>query len=203
MRCRMLRFLLFIALVALLQPSRLAYSTPEFSDRTSQGCTICHLDPDAGELSKTGLEFAASGYVWPPTGGYRVLGPIRKTVRFGVGLLHILASFMWFGTILYVQIMLRPAYAAKGLPKGEVAVGLLSMAIAGDMTSTISRAPHGVDKLEPFAVVGTFDAQRRPPQDFRAEGLLCGGLPEPWDRVLGSYSDRLLAMGHLARKFGL
>lgn len=273
----MLRFLLLMVLVAFLQPSRLAHSTPEFADRTGQGCGICHLEEDGGELSRKGLEFAASGYVWPPTGGYRVLGPIRKTVRFGVGLLHILASFMWFGTILYVHIMLRPAYAAKGLPKGEVAVGLLSMAVVGisgalltfsrirsidvlfsspwgillsvkillyltmvstalfvvlfvgpklrsakihasvppdglfdplalaafdgkearpayvavsgkvydlsksplwqegvhmkhgaggDMTSAISRAPHGVDKLEPYAVVGTFDAQRRPPKTF-------------------------------------
>ena len=108
-----------------------ARATPEFSERTEQGCQTCHVDPEEGSLRKLGLEFAASGYVWPPRGGYRVLGPIRRNVRFGIGLMHILAAFMWFGTILYVHLILRPAYAAKGLPKVEVAVGMASMAIVG------------------------------------------------------------------------
>jgi predicted heme/steroid binding protein/uncharacterized membrane protein len=60
-----------------------------------------------------------------------VLGPVRKTGRFIIGYFHILGSFMWFGTILYVHILLRPAYAAKGLPRGEVALGLLSMVVVG------------------------------------------------------------------------
>lgn len=113
-----------------------AQATPEFSERTEQGCQTCHIDPEEGSLRKAGLEFAASGYVWPPVGGYRVLGPIRRSVRFGVGLFHVLAAFMWFGTILYVHLILRPAYAAKGLPKGEVAVGMVSMIIVG-MSGTL------------------------------------------------------------------
>jgi len=118
-----------------------AAATPEFAEETGQGCLTCHLSDDGGELARTGLEFAASGYVWPPKGGYRVLGPIRKTGRFIVGYLHILAAFMWFGTILYVHILLRPAYAAKGLPRSEVFVGLVSMVIVGvtGMLLTISR----------------------------------------------------------------
>jgi predicted heme/steroid binding protein len=117
-------------LIFLLAPAP-AQGTPEFSERTEQGCQTCHVDPEEGSLRKIGLEFAASGYVWPPTGGYRVLGPIRRSVRFGIGLMHILAAFMWFGTILYVHLILRPAYAAKGLPKVEVAVGMMSMLIVG------------------------------------------------------------------------
>jgi predicted heme/steroid binding protein len=94
-----------------------------------------------GILSETGLEFAASGYVWPPEGGYRVIGPIRKSVRFFVGLFHIVAAFIWFGTILYVHIVLKPAYAEKGLPKGEVGMGMVSMGIVGitGILLTISR----------------------------------------------------------------
>jgi len=84
-----------------------------------------------GALTETGLEFAASGYVWPPEGGYRVLGPIRKSVRFVIGTFHIVAAFLWFGTILYVHILLRPAYAAKGLPRGEVFLGMISMIVVG------------------------------------------------------------------------
>jgi predicted heme/steroid binding protein len=30
---------------------------------------------------------------------------------------------MWFGTILYVHIILKPAYAARGLPRGELRIG--------------------------------------------------------------------------------
>lgn len=109
-----------------------ATATPEFTASTEQGCRTCHADPDGGgSLTTMGLRFAASGYRWPPTGGYRVLGTLRRSVRFAVGLLHIVAAFLWFGTILYVHLMLRPAYASKGLPRGEVILGLASMAVVG------------------------------------------------------------------------
>lgn len=109
-----------------------AYATPEYSERSEQGCLTCHEDEeDGGKLTTEGLEFAASGYTWPPMGGYRVLGSIRKTVRLGIGFFHIVAAFLWFGTILYVHIMLRPGYASRGLPKGEVALGLASMFVVG------------------------------------------------------------------------
>ncbi|MFQ5906086.1 MAG: cytochrome B5 [bacterium] len=89
------------------------------------------MEADGGALTKTGLEYAASGYVWPPEGGYRVMGPIRKSVRLVVGLLHVVAGFLWFGTILYAHILLRPGYAARGLPRGEVFLGLVSMTVVG------------------------------------------------------------------------
>src|SRR5512143_437203 len=109
-----------------------AGATPEFSEKTAQGCLTCHRDPGGGgALTTTGLRFAAAGYRWPPTGGYRVLGGLRRGVRLLVGLLHIVAAFLWFGTILYVHLMLRPAYASKGLPRGEVVLGLVSMAVVG------------------------------------------------------------------------
>lgn len=97
----------------------------------------CHLsDEGGGKLTTRGLEFAASGYTWPPEGGYRVLEPIRKSVRLGIGLFHIVASFIWFGAILYVHILLRPGYASRGLPKSEVILGLTSMIVVG-ITGTL------------------------------------------------------------------
>jgi predicted heme/steroid binding protein len=77
-----------------------------------------------------------------------VLGPLRSGVRLLVGFLHILAAFLWFGTILYVHLMLRPAYASQGLPRGEVALGLASMAVVGisGVLLTISRIA-GLDVL--------------------------------------------------------
>ncbi|MDP2167315.1 MAG: hypothetical protein Q8J64_03165 [Thermodesulfovibrionales bacterium] len=131
-------------------------ATPEYSASTGQGCKACHTDPMAGRLSVGGLEFAASGYVWPPEGGYRVIGPMRKTVRLAVGLFHIVAAFLWFGTILYVHILLRPAYAEKGLPKGEMGIGIVSMGIVGvtGILLTASRI-KGMDVLfsSPWGIV--------------------------------------------------
>ncbi|MGD8351495.1 MAG: cytochrome b5 domain-containing protein [Nitrospirota bacterium] len=116
-------------------------ATPGYSEATGQGCRTCHISAEGGELTETGLEYAASGYVWPPEGGYKVLGPIRKSIRLVVGIFHIVAAFLWFGTILYVHILLRPAYAARGLPRGEVFLGLVSMAVVGvsGVLLTVSR----------------------------------------------------------------
>lgn len=118
-----------------------AHSTPEYAARTAQGCKTCHISGTGGALTIKGLEFAAAGYVWPPEGGYRALGSIRKSIRFVVGFFHIVAAFLWFGTILYVHILLRPAYAAKGLPRGEVFLGMVSMLVVGitGILLTISR----------------------------------------------------------------
>jgi predicted heme/steroid binding protein len=107
-------------------------ATPEYAERSEQGCLTCHVyEEGGGKLTFEGLKFAASGYTWPPVGGYRVLGPIQKPVRLIIGVIHIVAAFLWFGTILYVHLMLRPGYAARGLPKGEVILGLISMAVVG------------------------------------------------------------------------
>ncbi|MEN8262488.1 MAG: cytochrome B5 [Nitrospirota bacterium] len=118
------------SLIIILFPISLP-ATTDYAEDTKQGCLICHLEEDGGDINEMGLEFSASGYVWPPEGGYRVLGPVRKTVRFALGMFHIIAGFMWFGTIMYVHLILRPGYAARGLPKAEVALGMVSMIIVG------------------------------------------------------------------------
>lgn len=132
-------FTLFFSFVFLIPG--LSQATPEYSGRTGQSCKTCHIEADGGALTETGLEYAASGYVWPPKGGYRVIGPIRKSVRLIVGFLHIAAAFLWLGTILHVHIILRPGYAARGLPKAEVGLGLICMVVVGvtGVLLTISR----------------------------------------------------------------
>jgi len=122
--------ILVASFIIILLPVSLPAS-PDYAEDTKQGCLICHLEEDGGDINEMGLEFSASGYVWPPEGGYRVLGPVRKTVRFAFGVFHIIAGFMWFGTILYVHLILKPAYASRGLPKGEVVLGMVSMIIVG------------------------------------------------------------------------
>jgi predicted heme/steroid binding protein len=54
-----------------------------------------------------------------------------------------MTAIIWFGTILYVHIVLKPAYAASGLPKGELRLGwasIIIMAVTGTLLS-ISRVP--------------------------------------------------------------
>ena len=55
-----------------------------------------------------------------------------------------LAAIVWFGTIMYVHILLKPAYASKGLPKGELRLGWLSMItllVTGTLL-TVARMPN-------------------------------------------------------------
>ncbi|UCG79234.1 MAG: cytochrome B5 [Nitrospirota bacterium] len=131
-------------------------ATPEYSNRSEQSCKVCHVGEMGGKLTETGLSFAASGYEWPPEGGYRVLGFIKKPVRFVIGLIHIVSAFLWFGTILYVHMLLKPAYAEKGLPKGEVRLGMISMSLVGitGILLTISRI-KSIDVLftSPWGIV--------------------------------------------------
>jgi predicted heme/steroid binding protein len=47
-------------------------------------------------------------------------------------------AFLWFGTILSVHLILKPAYAAKGLPRGELRLGwagIVSMGVTGTILS--------------------------------------------------------------------
>jgi len=122
---------LFLLLLIVVMSAAPAAARPEYAEKTRQGCKICHETEDGGPLLDMGLRYSASGYVWPPEGGYRAISPIGKRLRSVIGFLHILAGFMWFGTILHVHIVLRPAYAVKGLPRTEVAIGAVSMLIAG------------------------------------------------------------------------
>jgi len=141
-------FLLWLIIFVVIVLSTPSWATPDYAEKTAQGCKICHINEKGGELSTKGLEYSASGYVWPPKGGYRALGPIRKSVRLLIGAFHISAAFMWLGTILYVHIILRPGYASRGLPKGEVILGIISMAVVG-ITGTLLT----ISKIKSFNVL--------------------------------------------------
>ncbi|GFO58451.1 hypothetical protein GMST_07760 [Geomonas silvestris] len=104
-----------------------AHATEAYAKQTGKACAACHLDPGGGgELTAAGKEFAAtlSAKAAPDQAS-----PVTKGIRFVAGYLHLLTAILWFGTILYVHLVLKPAYAAGGLPRGEVRVGVLSMAV--------------------------------------------------------------------------
>lgn len=109
--------------------SQYALATEEYAKQTGQTCAVCHLDPTGGgELTATGKTFAASH---PSVAKSYKTGIFTKLLRLLVGYLHFLTAIFWFGTILYVHLVLKPAYAASGLPRGELRVGIVSMVVMG------------------------------------------------------------------------
>lgn len=131
--------LILIVLFPLILPS-FSQSTPEYAEQTGFDCKICHLDVTGGKLTKAGEDFRDD---LKTKGLYRPLKPFQKWVRLIIGYVHLLTAIAWFGTILYVHILLKPAYAAKGLPKGELILGWLGIILlsATGIPLTIARIP--------------------------------------------------------------
>jgi predicted heme/steroid binding protein/uncharacterized membrane protein len=131
--------LILLSLFIIASPS-LSHATPEYAGQTGFECKTCHVDGTGGKLTKDGENFKEDLIV---KGLYRPLSTIQKVVRLIIGYLHLLTAIAWFGTIFYVHILLKPAYAAKGLPKGELILGWLGIVIMGITGTllTISRIP--------------------------------------------------------------
>ena len=104
-------------------------TTEEYADTTGSECKVCHIDPlGGGELTEIGQGYLLS--MSPETlQNEKNSGQASRVIRLIFLYIHITTAFLWFGTILYVHLVLKPAYASKGLPSGEVKVGLVSMVI--------------------------------------------------------------------------
>lgn len=121
-----------LLLLAFLTWAPAAFATPEYADRTGQPCAACHQDPaGGGPLTPRGDAFAADGYRWPPAEGASrgAAGALPRLLRLGLGFVHLTTAIVWFGTIFYVHLVLRPRYALGGLPKLEVRLAWASMAL--------------------------------------------------------------------------
>ena len=104
-----------------------AFGIEEYAEQTGKSCQECHVDPAGGpELTSEGAEFRE--YLQPSTVFIPFASP-RRVVRGIVLYLHLLTAIFWFGTILYVHFVLKPAYAVGGLPKAEVRIGLTGIAV--------------------------------------------------------------------------
>jgi predicted heme/steroid binding protein/uncharacterized membrane protein len=104
-----------------------AFATPDFARQTDLKCLHCHVDAMGGsQLTLEGNSFRAE---MNASGRIRALSFSQHIVRLIIGYLHMMAAIMWFGTILYVHLLLKPAYASKGLPKGELRLGWISMLV--------------------------------------------------------------------------
>jgi predicted heme/steroid binding protein/uncharacterized membrane protein len=134
-----LRFILLLTVLLCFSP--VSFATPEYARQTGFECKKCHRDTaGGGPLTRTGEEFLAGLTM---KGLYKPLTTMQRILRVIIGYIHLLTAIAWFGTILYVHILLKPAYAAKGLPKGELVLGWVSiivMAVTGTLL-TIARMP--------------------------------------------------------------
>ena len=118
-----------------------AFATSAYARQTGLACGQCHIDViGGGPLTQAGKSFLADLKL---KGLYRPLTMGRQIVRLGIGYLHLMSAILWFGTILYVHLLLKPAYASKGLPKGELRLGWLSMIVVliTGVLLTVSRVP--------------------------------------------------------------
>ena len=129
----------FVILLLFLPPQSLA--TTDYARQTGMQCRECHVDAIGGSrLTNEGEKFLADIKV---KGLYRPLSKTQKVVRLFIGYIHLITAIAWFGTILYVHILLKPAYAARGLPRGELFLGWLSIIIlsVSGVLLTIARIP--------------------------------------------------------------
>jgi len=135
---RLMKKILLLFFIIILFHSYDLKATPEFGEKTGYSCERCHLEPTGGKLTKLGEDYLRE---LTTKAQYRSLKPFQRIIRLIIGYLHILTAIAWFGTILYVHILLKPAYAAKGLPKGELVLGwicIIVLSITGILL-TISR----------------------------------------------------------------
>ncbi len=126
--------------IIILQPLP-AQSTPDYARQTGFECKHCHVDViGGGPLTQAGKDFLVD---MKAKGLYRPLTAAQHYVRLIIGYLHLMAAIIWFGTIMYVHVLLKPAYASKGLPKGELRLGWISMIIIliTGVLLTIARMP--------------------------------------------------------------
>jgi predicted heme/steroid binding protein/uncharacterized membrane protein len=133
--------LLLLLLLSILPIPTFSFATTDYARQTGFECKVCHVDAiGGGKLTKAGEQFVEEMKL---KGLYRPLKTPQKIIRFIVGYVHLLTAIAWFGTILYVHVLLKPAYAAKGLPKGELILGWMSMiimSVTGTLLS-IARIP--------------------------------------------------------------
>ncbi len=128
---------LFFIAVLVLGLTRYGYTTEFYAEKTGKDCIYCHKNADGGsELTAEGVKYLKE---------IRGISPVKRVIRFFFYYLHILFGIAWFGTILYVHLILKPGYASKGLPRGELILGWVSiiiMAVSGSVLTLFK-----IDKL--------------------------------------------------------
>jgi hypothetical protein len=80
--------------------------------RTGMQCKAYHVDAiGGGPLTKEGHRFITDMKI---KSLYKPLSRAQRIGRLVIGCIHLLTAIARFGTIFYVHILLKPAYAASG-----------------------------------------------------------------------------------------
>jgi predicted heme/steroid binding protein len=139
----------YVFLLLFLPLASSAHATPTYARQAGQPCTVCHLNPDGGgRLTPDGVAFTAGGHRWPPV-ATSVATPsrLREILTLALGFVHLTAAVVWFGTIFYVHIVLRPRYALGGLPRSELRLAWACIVLLGatGLPLTVMRFPAFAD----------------------------------------------------------
>ncbi len=107
-----------------------AIASPEFSGQSKLACSACHIHPDGGSaLTFRGERFKADGYTLLPDEGRHLW--VKRLARTVLGFLHILFGVIWFGSIIYVHLVIKPRSLVAGMPKSEKFLGRLCIGVVG------------------------------------------------------------------------
>lgn len=109
-----------------------AGATVEYARQTGQPCGTCHVRPEGGgKLTPVGIAYARGGYQWPVPEDVTAYSPsnLVKTLKLIVGYIHVVVTVIWFGTIFYIHIIVKPQQLTTGIPRREGTIGWISMAI--------------------------------------------------------------------------
>lgn len=109
-------------------PAGEARAMPEYATETGLACIACHEDgAGAGPLTELGEEYLTAGYV--PPSGLAEPSHIQRWFRGLIRYVHLVGAVIWFGAIIYIHMFTKPRSLIKGLPRGEVRLGLCSMIV--------------------------------------------------------------------------
>ncbi len=109
-----------------------AGATVEYARLTGQPCGTCHARPEGGgELTAVGIAYVRGGYQWPVPEDVVAYTPsnLAKTLKLIVGYVHVVVTVIWFGTIFYIHIIVKPQQLTTGIPRREGAIGWISIAV--------------------------------------------------------------------------
>ena len=115
-----------VALSAALAPTD-ALSRPEYAASTGLACAECHEHgADAGPLTDTGTAFLEAGHTLGESSRGRLAASwLKGLVRY----IHLVFAVVWFGAIVYIHLFVRARRLTKGLPRGEVRLGWVSIGV--------------------------------------------------------------------------
>ncbi len=120
---------LLTILFAILLIFSLTHASPEFSGQTGQPCSACHKDPDGGgALTLRGERYKADGFFWGEVERPLWRARLLKTI---LGFLHLIFGVVWFGSIVYVHLIIKPASLIGGMPKSEKLMGRICIVMVG------------------------------------------------------------------------